>query len=65
MKQRAIEKNPCTGSLELIYKALTQFSWCYDAYYLHLLNGMFTIDLFLCYEFVSMLHCVYDFMLNV
>ena len=45
-KLRAVEKNPCTGTLELIYKALTQFSWCDDAYCLHLLNGMITVVLF-------------------
>jgi hypothetical protein len=60
-----VEKNPCTGALELIYEALTQLSWCYDAYCLHLLNDIFIVDLFLCYAFVSMLCCVYDFMLNV
>jgi hypothetical protein len=26
---------------------------------------MITVDLFLCYAFISMLCCVYDFMLNV
>jgi hypothetical protein len=45
---KTVEKNPCTGAIELIYEALTQFSWCYDAYCLHLLNGMLTVDLFLC-----------------
>ena len=54
-----------TKAIELIYEALIQFSWCYDVYYLHMLNGMLTVVLFslLCIFFNSV--CMYDFMLNV
>jgi hypothetical protein len=65
IRWRAIEKNPFIGALELIYESLTQFSWCYDAYCLHLLNGMFTTIFFLCYAFIPMIYYVYDFILNV
>jgi len=54
------------GSFELIYEALSQISWCYVVYYLHMLNGMLMVVLFsllcICYEFML---CMYDFMLNV
>jgi hypothetical protein len=49
-----VEKNPCTEAIELIYEALTQLSWCYDVYCLHMLNDMLTVGLFslicICYD---------------
>jgi hypothetical protein len=51
---------------ELIYESLNQISWCYDVFYLYMVNGMLMVVLFsllcICYE--AML-CMYDFMLNV
>jgi hypothetical protein len=37
-------------SFELIYEALNQNSWCYDVFYLHMVNGMLTVvySLYLC-----------------
>jgi hypothetical protein len=50
---------------ELIYEALNQISWCYDAFCLYMVNGMLTIaySLWLCIFFNTV--CMYDFMLNV
>jgi hypothetical protein len=53
-------------SFELIYEALNQISWCYDVFYLYMVNGMLMVVLFslLCIFYEPML-CMYDFMLNV
>jgi hypothetical protein len=29
---------------ELIYGALNQISWCYDVFYLYMVNGMLMVD---------------------
>jgi hypothetical protein len=52
-------------SFELIYEALNQISWCYDVLCLYMVNGMLTVVYSLCYAFVLILCCMYDFMLNV
>jgi hypothetical protein len=47
-------------SFELIYEALNHISWCYDVFYLYMVNGIITVvySLWLCIFFNTVCVCM-------